>query len=269
MIRESIEPRTRESRLELSREFVEKVLACGRRVQIISTNYDIILDNALLSKASSCNYGVRLRRNINIRAEPGMRPYEDGETWSFQDGLSPYAEGRINEGRIPLLKLHGSLNWVYCPRCDEIDITIGHKGASELLRDRTDVLCVNPYCTSNYEPLLVSPTMLKVYSTRALKELWRLCEQTVASAGQLIFIGYSLPEADYLIRAMLVRGLARNPRKEERAVIVIDRERTTPEQRRQGVELRKRYASLFGERVQIKPIGLEGLLRDFEDGLRL
>ena len=111
--------------------------------------------------------------------------------------------------------------------------------------------------------------MLKVYSTRALKELWWLCEQAIASADKLVFIGYSLPEADYLIRAMLVRGVARNPRRENLEVLVIDKVRESPEQRKVGQELQGHYASLFGEKVRTKPVGLEGLLGDFDNVLRL
>jgi len=108
-----------------------------------------------------------------------------------------------------------SLNWVYCPRCDEVDVTIGMKGAHNLLDGGMHWVCVNPYCTAKYEPLLVTPTMLKIYTNRALGELWTHCEQAVVSAGNLTFIGYSLPDPDYLIRAMLIRGLAKNPRRED------------------------------------------------------
>jgi SIR2-like domain len=268
MIQESIEQRKKE--LKLSRDFVEWLNNSGKDAAIVSTNYDIILDNALLSRARSCTYGIQLRRNIRIQKLPCGKPEDNDTSWAYRDPLGGREEyGQINQGAFPLFKLHGSLNWVYCPRCQEIDITIGYKDASELLDDRAKVPCVNGYCTAFYEPALLGPTMLKEYTTRPFSELWQLCEQEIARTKKLVFVGYSLPEADYLIRAMLIRGLSRNPQRGRLEVMVIDKERKTLEQERLGAELDNRYRSLFGERVRIEPIGFEGLLKDFQGVLRL
>jgi len=78
------------------------------------------------------------------------------------DGLGN-CRGVINKGDIPLLKIHDSLNWFYSPKCNELDIAVGQKGVVRLAEDQNKYLCVNEYCTSNYESLLVTPTMLKVY----------------------------------------------------------------------------------------------------------
>ena len=107
--------------------------------------------------------------------------------------------------------------------------------------------------------------MLKTYTSRVLAELWRQSEQAVADAGRLVFIGYSMPDADYLIRALLIRGLARNPRRDQLRIVVVDKEpeQGNETQERYLQELANRYTALFGNRVDIKGIGLEGFLDTF------
>jgi hypothetical protein len=186
VIKGSIE-KTSQTKKELSRVFIEKIsdlLKNGANISIISTNYDVIIDNALLEIKQSCNYGIRLRYNIywdTNRTKTNSRP-KKSKNCSFS-GFG----GEINKGDVPLLKIHGSLNWFYCPKCDELDITSGIKGATALVGDRSKFLCVNPYCTSNYEPLIVTPTMLKVYENTFLQKLWILSENAISKANHLVF----------------------------------------------------------------------------------
>ena len=111
---------------------------------IISTNYDIVADNALFNELKNTNYGSRLRKNI--LPVPGA-----GNT--VRAGNMPFL-ANINEGKIPLLKIHGSLNWLYCPKCDEIDITIGQKGAADYLGNGYDLRCVFRTLVPTYSGIL-------------------------------------------------------------------------------------------------------------------
>lgn len=260
-----------EARPELARTFVREIhkIIHQYNFTVISTNYDIVLDNSLLSQAESCNYGIKLRANILLPGSPNIRPVlpfpNEPERWHYADpfGAGDEGGGHLNHGEIQYLKVHGSLNWVYCRRCDEIDITIAQKRASNLLEGGEDRLCVNPYCTCSYEPFLGYPTMLKSYESRLLSELWMLSETALASARKIIFIGYSLPEADYLIRALLIRGLSQNEAKETLCIIVIDKETKSDEDKDCLSQLTGRYVSLLGDRADVRSIGLEGLLNDF------
>ena len=74
---------------------------------LITTNYDILLDNALYERRS-CQYGVRIRKSIFPLPTGGK--------------VGDYSSDRLNNRQITLLKLHGSLNWMYCRRCDELDL---------------------------------------------------------------------------------------------------------------------------------------------------
>ena len=43
-----------------------------------------------------------------------------------------------------------------------------------------------------------------------LREVWRQAEVKVSKADEVVFIGYSLPDADILLRCLLQHGLMRN-----------------------------------------------------------
>jgi hypothetical protein len=236
------------------------LLKNGANISIISTNYDVIIDNALLEIKQSCNYGIRLRYNIywdTNRTKTNSRP-KKSKNCSFS-GFG----GEINKGDVPLLKIHGSLNWFYCPKCDELDITSGIKGATALVGDRSKFLCVNPYCTSNYEPLIVTPTMLKVYENTFLQKLWILSENAISKANHLVFIGYSLPEADYHIRSLLIKALVKNNKNPQVLVIVKNPQNDKEKQEIEMVKIK--YKALFGkEWNNFHPIGLEVFLNEWD-----
>jgi len=269
VIKKSIEESADHDILKPSRQFIKKLRKLHERkdnISIISTNYDIIIDNSLLEIMQSSNYGIRLRNNIfwNPDEKQNSVKAHGHESWSFNVGNSVH-EGTLNNGAIPFLKLHGSLNWFYCPKCDELDITIGKKGASELAGDHDKFICVNHFCTSNYQPLLVTPTMLKLYDNSFLQELWLETEKIIAKAEKLFFIGYSLDPADYHIRSMLTKALANNTNNPSIIVIEKELDMNNQEDRIRIGEVKKRYTSLFGSnRVEFKPIGLSAFLENWD-----
>ncbi len=263
VIQEALEKMPEEgTNRKLGEKFVEKLqeLLKFSKISIISTNYDLIVDNALIVKLKSCNYGIKLRYNLpdiyNTKAE--SRPYGN-VGWNFF-GL----KGTINNIGLPLLKIHGSLNWFYCPKCDELDITIGEKGIIDHIESESKIFCVNPYCTSSYEPLLITPTMHKMYDNQFLQKLWQLSEEKISQAHKLIFIGFSLSDADYHIRSLLTKGLVNNENNIQ--IIVVTKGPKNYEERKSNQSVKNKYECLFGEhRVDFQEIGLDGFLNNWED----
>jgi hypothetical protein len=160
---------------------------------IISTNYDILIDQAF-AKAGGLNYGAIVRSAVagEHRGEAGIK-----RAYSY---LLP----NLNIDSIPLLKIHGSLNWLFCPKCDEVDVT-ADKGVVRTLSG--DYHCMNPSCTCRYESLLITPTMFKNYENRFIKDVWKCAENELTAAENLIFVGYSLKEEDYQIRCLLMKAM--------------------------------------------------------------
>jgi hypothetical protein len=213
---------------------------------VISLNYELLLDNAIVRTLKQpINYGVETRtqqRNSRMNA-PETRPHS-----------------------IALYKLHGSLNWLYCSSCQEIVVTQSDKGVQyifSLSQQRSKGVC--DQCGSRYEPLIITPSLTKSYANLLLNEIWRQAEDRIARADQLVFVGYSMPDADAYVKAMFKRAIYINikgykrdgARQDTRFISVIDYDPDyDPEQRN---EIQNRYVRLFGS-VEYYPQGFRSFI---------
>jgi len=102
-------------------------------------------------------------------------------------------------------------------------------------------------------PLVVAPTLFKLYEEFAhvLDPLWRHAEEAIASAEQLVLIGYSLPPTDARSAALLRRvGHGRTPPK----IIVVNPD---------GAAVAERVADVSGvgaDRVRVESTDFGGWL---------
>ncbi len=219
--------------------FVEKIH--NQNPAIISTNYDILIDKALLKK-TGLNYGTKIRAMVigEFDEESGLK-----RPGKYQTGIG------VNKGGIPLFKIHGSLNWLYCSKCDEADITMD-KGAVRTLTE--DYYCFNRKCTNRYESLLITPTMFKNYDNRLITETWDYAEKALVDAKNLIFIGYALKDEDYQIRCLLMKALLTKKEPYQNIVVVEKEPKDKKEHKYLEENVKKKYENLYG-RVDFRPIG--------------
>ena len=218
---------------------------------IVSLNYDIVVDNALLGLGRApVNYGVSIRSGIER---------DGGGQWRWE----PYP---LYGESFPLYKPHGSLNWLYCRACQKLDVTAGLKSTHYIFSDPA-LICAA--CNSRYEALIVAPTMFKSYSNLVLAEIWRAVEDRLASAAEVVFIGYSLPDADVHLRCILMRALFRNRNRasshDAPVVRVLGYDDRPPQQYYSGPQnpTHARYQRLFGK-VDFDPTGFAAYLqRDY------
>jgi len=110
----------------------------------ISTNYDILIDNALTEQRDNgifLDYGVEFRN------------FDRPDDW----------ERPVGGSSVSLFKPHGSLNWLFCPTCDELEITPKEKGVvtrlTRLISEYADRRCLE--CGGVYTPMIVPPTFYK------------------------------------------------------------------------------------------------------------
>jgi hypothetical protein len=145
---------------------------------LITTNWDLLLDAARDTRFGSeaQDYGT----TGNVILEGGTTPQTDA--------------------RPRLLKLHGSLSWRYCPRCQRLVIDPQHHVAGERQDHAT---C---QCTCRFSELIVTPGFVREYRNVHLLTIWREALLTLARASHWIFIGYSLPSDDVGIRALLLKA---------------------------------------------------------------
>jgi NAD-dependent SIR2 family protein deacetylase len=151
------------------------------KVSFISTNYDILIDNQLSSHDNRLvNYGVEFTN------------YYREKDWP-----------RPNGNATILLKIHGSLNWLYCSVCNTLTYTPFEKGVVRLVDNFSSCSC--PSCKSVILPIIVPPTYFKDMTNVFLNEIWYKAEQELSKAEHIIFCGYSFPDADIHIKYLLKR----------------------------------------------------------------
>ena len=186
---------------------------------LVSLNYDILLDNPILARYPriDIDYGVSFRNM-----------HEPHQTRSMK-----------------LLKLHGSLNWAFCPVCNSIKLYREGKIADNIIAEK--IPCDKDGAIQR--PLLIPPTWLKVYDNAHLTKIWLESENVLRKASSVFFIGYSLPESDFHVRYLLKKSLFRS--KNSPRVVVV----TRPENAK-GSDLYLRYKRFFG-RIEYENVGFE------------
>lgn len=216
----------------------------------VVVNWDIVLEKHLLEIAqnSSINY---------------ISPSVD---WDH------FTEGII-KGGVKICKMHGSSNWVYCENCKilyyQTDQKLSlHKKVGVQKRDfrmfgkeAAEKLFRNPshenearkdICKSCHNPVvshIATFSFRKSFRTAAYSSIWYEAENLLADADHWIFIGYSLPEADFELKHLIKSAEHRYPGRTRRkidAVIYQDR------------NAKEKFELFFGrENVTVYENGLE------------
>jgi len=158
-----------------------------RAVSVITFNYDIALDYAFHFSNATIDYCL----------SPNEAP----------------------KG-IPVLKLHGSLNWGRCHICGSIapwhlrDFFMMHQWdlwAREIEWAKLDIgprISTLSHCGKlcEAEPAIVPPTWNKTMNRKGIENVWRCAAREFSEAETIIVIGYSLPETDYFFRYLYGLG---------------------------------------------------------------
>ena len=154
-----------------------------RSTSFVSLNYDILIDNAML----------RARDDYDLDLDYSIGFMNFGPQWK-----RPRPKKSIR-----LFKLHGSLNWLYCPTCRTIRITPKEKGICRLKWRPQECTCST--CDTLAVPVIIPPTYFKALSNLYLREIWHAAEQSLQECRRIIFCGYSFPDADVHVRYLLKR----------------------------------------------------------------
>ncbi|MCH7761585.1 hypothetical protein IIA15_09350 [candidate division TA06 bacterium] len=129
-----------------------------------------------------------------------------------------------SNSRLKILKLHGSLNWGWCDKCNEIMSCDLQKYTSnrELYVNRlykegirsTEIPIgtkiskfKHPRCKNPLKgPVLVPPTWNKTEYHTSLSNVWRQAAKELSEAENIFIIGYSFPETDLFFKYLLALG---------------------------------------------------------------
>lgn len=193
---------------------------------VISTNWDVLAEEYLM-------------RN-NIKYDLSL----NDEYYIGKDITKP------NKKRIKLIKLHGSINWFRCLNCGTINILENSKCGDFLFDDLTAEEC--KMCKQKrkedmlLQSQLITPTMMKSLNSQLYNNLWAAARKALSAANHVVFVGYSLPIADFDFRFMLQQSIPNN------AIIDVvlyhnDNPDQTEQQNLKDLLPEKRYRDLFSK----------------------
>jgi hypothetical protein len=232
-------------------ELIERLITSTQEAPtIVSLNYDIIADNTLMALS------------------------EGSGSFGFPDyGCDIATEAYQRNPRFgKLYKLHGSLNWLYCPSCQRLDIgttesgrrtikmldqlyqeekTLDEKlGGGDLRRRYTCHGSPCRDCSTYVDPVMISPTHIKDYRNPHISQVWYQADRALRQANRVIIAGYSMPWDDVDVIYLFKRSLADLPAS---AITVVewDEARTPAHVHPVG----QNYIKIFGDGIDWHPEG--------------
>ena len=176
------------------------------KCNFIVLNWDIVLENHLRALNQRVNYCI--------------------PCYDWYDPRMPLSlEG------FSICKMHGSSNWVYCDNCKSLFYSFDEKLALHLdaglnyadfkslnleidpedfnSRFRSEeTLC--KLCKNKVSTHIATFSYRKSFRTAAYSSIWYQAEKLLADSDHWIFIGYSLPDADYEFKHLLKSAQIRN-----------------------------------------------------------
>lgn len=221
------------------------------QIAIITTNWDILLDNSLNDLVRSFSV-MEEDKGTNRLAVVDYCCYISSLVKNdefIKPGLLALGRSGYN---IKYLKLHGSMNWLHCPSCQRMYVKFGEK----------TMLAPSPPCDHCHRNLKISeddnaiklksnlllPTFIKDLSNIQIQLVWQNAGIELAEASKVVLIGYSLPQADFEIRQLLSRCI---PNQAEVEVVCYPFKGANTEKSERDKESdRKWYKTFFGNRIK-------------------
>jgi hypothetical protein len=180
-------------------ELVKRLLSSFNDIGFIVLNWDTVLENYIQSADSS----------VKIDYCGG------GEVWREDNEA-------VKKQTVKVAKVHGSTNWLYCDNCRALfhdlysDFSLREKAGfqqidlelfTELkksvrsfkeLASRECLICGNSISSH-----IATFSYRKSFRANSFPNIWGEAERMLSSSERWVFIGYSLPDADYEFKHLL------------------------------------------------------------------
>ncbi|MGE3808462.1 MAG: hypothetical protein AB7K24_27680 [Gemmataceae bacterium] len=226
-------------------------------------NWDIVLERGLQDLGSSpINYGF------------------DCFDWHTGQPSTALRDGTL------VGKINGSSNWAYCDNCASMFYDLDRKLAlhdmvglvkadfrlfDESITDKhfDEALGVDPrqracrFCNNMISTHMATFSFTKSYRTFAYPAIWHSARRLLSQASEWIFVGYSMPDADYEFKHLLKASqlaLGRRKAHAPAAIHVV----TGPDGRAE-----RRFRGFFGKLVTAFYQGLEAFIERWQLESRL
>ena len=206
-------------------------------VSIVTTNYD-------------CLYDLKLPRALGLR---GGKIFEHVDFGTTVMSPSSREYRRPANARLAVYKLHGSLNWLRCEVCGGLYVNPKQRIVS-LAYWKQPTKYNTCKCGGRLTEILVAPSLIRDIRNPHLLSNWNAALSDLREAAEWIFIGYSLPQEDISIRALLLRALHGRARKRLKVRVALWDQgeqfaRMTPKQARELAIERDPFAEKLAART--------------------
>lgn len=174
------------------------------------------LSKFLSTLADGSGNGI-LTTNWDIAIERHLPP----DSFHYSVAIEHLGGGVYDRQGVPLLKLHGSTNWAYCDCCSRLYALTQGKGALDkhVFIDKDDFRALAPgakvahsihgskakcyVCEIALSSRVATFSYAKVLNFVHFLSIWDDAFTLLRSARHWLFVGYSLPEADFHLRHLL------------------------------------------------------------------
>lgn len=206
--------------------FWEAIHKQNHNTSFITLNYDTLFEQAfefLFKQSCFIDYCISF---MNYEQSDKFKP--------FNYWVNPREPVLRKENEDPvsykLIKVHGSLNWKYCNCCNQtlltpwdrsIDLNHGRfVGYTYPDKQVYEYKC--PLDGTDFQTLIMPPSFVKPLYQLVISQLLNEASKEIRIAKRIVFIGYSLSNADIHIKAIFKKNLSKdtevivvNPRKKE------------------------------------------------------
>ena len=214
---------------------------------IVTTNYDCCIDQALTNNKIPFTYSTEF---VNTDVSP-----------------NPPSEA------ASLIKLHGSLNWFYCERCQKVRLIDIGETFKDYKNQRSEypIISVCYECGGQKRALLVPPQAMKFDVVPPLQTLIAKATSCFEDKTLIVVVGFSFADADSYISRMLIKAMQESSNTK---MVIVDPNRDVIDKVRRkfdvlqipNFDLGARILKLQGDCAEMLPQFLRGeLLQTSED----
>ena len=221
-----------------------------RKIVFISLNYDLLIDDAL-------------------RGHFFRKFYVDFDyMWDINKGDWDTYTNINQKTEIPLFKLHGSLNWLYCPVCHSKYLTLNSSAYFIYMTPQdTQFQCRD--CGNRLEPIIIPPTFYKDLSQDLLQKMYIELDTILRRTKNIFFCGYSFPDADLHVKYLFKRAEMYHNRENSNDKLNIQIFNQAPNDHKPEIlsrQEKERYCRFFTHsNVSYRPQGFEYFCQNFLD----
>lgn len=208
-------------------KFWQMILNRNTNSSIITLNYDTLLEQAF-------DFIFKTQKGFIDYCMPLMNYEKNDHLKAYNFWINPREPVRAGTNTNPslfkIIKIHGSLNWKYCTCCGQtlltpwdrkIDLNRGKfMGYTYPANEEYEYSC--PIDGTEFQTVIMAPSHLKSLTHPVISQLITEAAKEIRVAKKIVFIGYSLSNADIHVKALLKKNID-----DKKEIIVINPKKKT------------------------------------------